>query len=35
MKKILVVIALLVSVMCYGQDKLPDKPKQETPINVS
>lgn len=35
MKKISVVMALLVSVMCYGQDKLPNKPRQETPINVT
>lgn len=35
MKKIPIVIMLLASVMCYGQDKLPDKPKQETPINVT
>lgn len=35
MKKIPVVIMLLASVMCYGQDKLPSKPKPETPINVT
>ena len=30
MKKIIFVMALLVSVVCYGQDKVPDKPKQDT-----
>lgn len=35
MKKIPIVIMLLASVMCYGQDKLPSKPKPETPINVT
>ena len=32
MRKILTVVMLLVSVICYGQDKLPDKPKQEIPL---
>lgn len=32
MRKILTVVMLLVSVICYGQDKLPDKPKQEIPF---
>lgn len=31
MRKVLVIVLLLASVMCYGQDKLPDKPKQDTP----
>lgn len=35
MRKILTVVMLLASVICYGQDKLPDKPKPETPINVT
>ena len=30
MKKIIFVMALLVSVVCYGQDKVSDKPKQDT-----
>lgn len=29
MRKILTVVMLLASVICYGQDKLPDKPKQD------
>ena len=32
MRKILTVVMLLASVICYGQDKLPDKPKQEIPL---
>lgn len=32
MRKILTVVMLLVSVICYGQDKLPDKPKQDIPL---
>ena len=32
MRKILTVAMLLVSVICYGQDKLPDKPKQDIPL---
>lgn len=32
MRKILTVVMLLVSVICYGQDKLPDKPKHDTPF---
>ena len=32
MRKILTVVMLLVSVIGYGQDKLPDKPKQDIPL---
>ena len=32
MRKIVFVMALLVSTICYGQDKMPGKPKQETTI---
>ena len=32
MRKILTVVMLLASVICYGQDKLPDKPKQDIPL---
>lgn len=32
MRKILTVVVLLASVICYGQDKLPDKPKQDIPL---
>lgn len=32
MKKIIFVMALLVSVVCYGQDKVLDKPQQDTVI---
>lgn len=32
MRKILTVVSLLASVICYGQDKLPDKPKQDIPL---
>lgn len=31
MRKVLGIVLLLASVMCYGQDKLPDKPKQDIP----
>lgn len=30
MKKIMIVMALLASAVCYGQDKLPDKIQQDT-----
>lgn len=32
MRKVLTFVTLLVSVICYGQDKLPDKPKQDIPL---
>lgn len=32
MRKILTVVMLLVSVICYGQGKFSDKPKQEIPL---
>lgn len=35
MKKSIFAMALLVSTVCYGQDKMPDKPKSETPISVT
>lgn len=35
MKKIIFVMALLASTGCYGQDKMPSKPKPETPIDVT
>lgn len=35
MKKIIFVMALLTSTVCYGQDKMPVKPKPETPISVT
>lgn len=34
MKRITTLMALFISVMCYGQDKLPDKPKQDTSLVV-
>lgn len=34
MKKIIFAMVLLASTVCYGQDKMPDKPKSETPTTL-